>query len=195
MGPFIPAITLTDSDGVTNEIWAGEESYMMTNGTCSYLGQAMTSKGRRVEVMKADPYYLLNYQYFCHGHSLGTFRRFRYSVCSGVHILMALEDDYVEIGAWETELDVIPPLKVGDIISFAELSGIILHTAIVFHIRIDPSDPLRPIQFADIILSTKNNYDAVCLQSLVVVREVYPEEPKMRFWRDKLTCFDDTMQP
>ena len=168
--------------------------YMMTNGKSRSLGQAMTSKGRIVQVMKATLSGVIQWQYFCHGHSLGTYRRFEYSVCSGVHILMALEDDYVEIGAWETELDVIPPLKVGDIISFAELSGIILHTAIVFHIRIDPSDPLRPIQFADIILSTKNNYDAVCLQSILAVRELYSEAPKMRFWRDKLTCFDDTMQ-
>ena len=194
MGPFIPAITLTDSDGVTNEIWAGERMYMMTNGKSRSLGQAMTSKGRIVQVMKATLSGVIQWQYFCHGHSLGTYRRFGYSVISGVHILFALQDDYVEFGARQTVLGAMQLLKVGDIVSFEELSGKIVHSAIVSSIDINPSDPLRPIQFAEIILSTKNNYDAVCLQSILAVRELYSEAPKMRFWRDKLTCFDDTMQ-
>jgi hypothetical protein len=194
MGPFIPAITLTDSDGVTNEIWAGERMYMMTNGKSRSLGQAMTSKGRIVQVMKATLSGVIQWQYFCHGHSLGTYRRFEYSVCSGVHILMALEDDYVEFGAWETVLETIQLLNFGDIVSFEDLSGNIIHTAKVSYININPNDPLRPIQFDDIILSTKNNYDAACLQSILAVCAVYPEATKMRFWRDKLTCFDDTMQ-
>jgi hypothetical protein len=179
MGPFIPSITLTDSDGVTNEIWPGEMMYMMTDGMGSSLGLAMTSKGRKVNVVKADLNALLNMQYFCHGHSLGTYRRFGYSVISGVHILFALQDDYVEFGARQTVLGAMQLLKVGDIVSFEELSGKIVHSAIVSSIDINPSDPLRPIQFAEIILSTKNNYDAVCLQSILAVRELYSEAPKM----------------
>ena len=194
MGPMFPAITLTDSDGFTEEIWAGERMNMMTDGTGSSLGQAMTSKGRKVNVMKATRSGVMKWQYFCHGHSLGTYRRFGYSVISGVHILFALQDDYVEFGARQTVLGAMQLLKVGDIVSFEELSGKIVHSAIVSSIDINPSDPLRPIQFAEIILSTKNNYDAVCLQSILAVRGVYPEAPKMRFWRDKFTCFDDTMQ-
>ncbi len=194
MGPFIPSITLTDSYGVTNEIWAGEESYMMTNGKRRSLGQAMTSKGRKVNVMKATGSGVMKLQYFCHGHSLGTYRRFGYSVCSGVHILFALEDDYVEFGAGQTVLETIQLLNIGEIVSFEDLSGNILHTAKVFYIIINPNDPLRPLKLTNIILSTKNDLDSECLQSILAVRAVYPEAPKMRFWRDKLTCFDDTMQ-
>jgi hypothetical protein len=168
--------------------------HMMTDGTVSSLGQAMTSKGRKVNVMQATRSGVMKLQYFCHGHSLVTFRRFRYSVCSGVHILMALEDDYVEFGAGQTVLETIQLLNIGDIVSFAELSGNIIHTATVFYIIINPNERMRPLKFADIILSTKNDLDAECLQSILAVRAVYPEAPKMRFWRDKLTCFDDTMQ-
>jgi hypothetical protein len=55
-------------------------------------------------------------------------------VCSGVHILSALEDDYVEFGAGQTVLETIKLLNIGDIVSFAELSGNIIHTATVFYI-------------------------------------------------------------
>jgi hypothetical protein len=65
MGPMFPAITLTDSDGFTEEIWAGERMNMMTDGTGSSLGQAMTSKGRKVNVMKATRSGVMKWQYFC----------------------------------------------------------------------------------------------------------------------------------
>jgi hypothetical protein len=187
MGPYIPAITLTDSDGVTNEIWPGERMYMMTNGKSRSLGQAMTSKGRKVNVVKATRSCVIQWQYFCHGHSLGTYRRFGYSVCSGVHILMALQDDYVEFVAGQTVLETIQLLNIGEIVSFEDLSGNIIHTAKVSSININPNERMRPVKLTDIILSTKNYLDAVCLQSILAVRAVYPEAPKMRFWRAKLT--------
>ncbi len=94
----------------------------------------------------------------------------------------------------QTVLETIQLLNFGDIVSFEELSGNIIHTAKVSYIDINPNERMRPLKFADIILSTKNDLDAECLQSILAVRAVYPEAPKMRFWRDKLTCFDDTMQ-
>jgi hypothetical protein len=57
---------------------------------------------------------------------------------------MALEDDYVEFGAWETVLETIQLLNFGDIVSFEDLSGNIIHTAKVSYININPNDPLRP---------------------------------------------------
>ncbi len=194
MGPFIPAIKLTDPDGVMKELRLAEDIYETTCGEFDLLGQAMTSKGNVVRVWKADPNDPLYDQYFCHGHSLGTYRRFGYSVCSGADILMVLEDDYVEIVTGQTALDPLQLLKVGDIISFSDFFGGIIHSAIVSSIDINPNDPLRPIELTDVILSTKNNYDAVCLKSIVGVRAAYRGAPKMRFWRDKLPCFDDTMQ-
>ena len=194
MGPFIPAITLTDSDGVTSQLRFAEEIYKTTTGKFELLGQAMTSKGNKVKVFKANSDNSFRYKYFCHGHSLGTYRRFGYSVGSGVDVLFALEDDCYEIGADQIPVETIQLLKVGDIVSFAELSGKILHTAKVFCININPNDPLRPVIFDDIILSTKNGYRADCLQPILDTLATYPTIPMVRYWRDKLTCFDDTMQ-
>ncbi len=193
MGPFIPSITLTNSYGVTRTLSAGEKFYKGSDGARHEFGKAMTSKGNTVKVFKADPDDSLYDQYFCHGHSLGTYRRFGYSVCSGRSILRAFQDDYVEIVAVQTALDALQGLKVGDIISLSDFEDDIIHTAKVFLIDINPSDPFRPIKLTNIILSTKNGYDPDCLQPILAVCDAYPEAPKIRFWRAK-TCFDDTMQ-
>ena len=193
MGPFIPSITLTDSDGVTSQLRFAEEIYKTTTGKFELLGQAMTSKGNKVKVFKANPNNSLYNQYYCHGHSLGTYRRFGYSVGSGVDILFALEDECYEIGACQTPFEIIQLLKVGDIVSFAELSGKIIHTAKVFCININPNDPLRRVIFDEIILSTKNGYRADCLQPILDTLATYPTIKMVRFWRAR-TCFGDTMQ-
>jgi hypothetical protein len=193
MGPLIPSITLTDSDEVTSHLMTAERTEKNPNGTSFQLGNAITSKGNLVMVCKANPNDPLYYQYFCHGHSLGTYRRFGYSVCSGESILRALIDDYVEIGAGQTVSETIQLLKSGDIVSFAELSGRIMHTAKVFCIDINPNVPLRPIEFNDIILSSKNEYHPDCLQSLETTFINCQTAHMVRFWRDKLTCFDATM--
>ncbi len=158
---------MTDSDGVTQSIITNETARAGRIGALGALGSAMISKGRIVRVWKANPDNSLYNKYFCHGHSLGTYRRFGYSVGCGEAILCALEDDCYEIGAGQTPLGAIQGLKAGDIVSFAELSGKIMHTAKVFCIDINLSDPLRPVRFVDIILLTKNGYNEDCLQPIL----------------------------
>jgi hypothetical protein len=192
MGPFIPSITLTDSDGVTQSIITNETACPGDIGAHGTVGFAMTSKGRPVMVWKANPDNSLRYKYFCHGFALDTYRRFGYSVCSDADILRALEDDYVEIGAGQSASDTIQLLKIGDIVSFAELSGKIIHTAKVFIIDINPSDPLRPVRFVDIILFSKNCFNVECLEPFLVTFINYPTIQRIRVWRAR-TCFDDTM--
>ena len=193
MGPMFPTITFTDSDGVTSPIIINEMASPDHPAAHGRLGFAMTSKGRKVIVWKANSDNSFRYKYFCHGHSLGTYRRFGYSVGSGVDVLFALEDDCYEIGADQIPVETIQLLKVGDIVSFAELSGKILHTAKVFCININPNDPLRRVIFDEIILSTKNGYRADCLQPILDTLATYPTIKMVRFWRAR-TCFGDTMQ-
>jgi hypothetical protein len=107
---------------------------------------------------------------------------------------MALEDDYVDIGAGQLASDTIQLLKIGDIVSFAELSGRIIHTAKVFCIDINPSDPFRPIKLADIILSTKNGYRADCLQPILTIERCYPKTKIIRFWRPISHTFWQTLE-
>jgi hypothetical protein len=107
MGPFIPSITLTDLDGSTEMICNGEKYYKGSDGKIFGLGSAMTSKGNKVVVFKANPDHPFDEQYFCHGHALGTYRRFGYSVGCGYDILFALEDECYEIGAGQTPFDTI----------------------------------------------------------------------------------------
>ncbi len=195
MGPLIPSITLTDSDEKTDLIMkvAGEKTFTNTTGELVERGLAMTSKGRIVKVWKANPSIPIFRQYYCHGFALNTYRRFGYSVCSDADIVRALMDDYVLIDVvGQTVSDALAQLKAGDIVSFEELSAKIIHTAIVFHIRIDPSDPLEGLKLHDVILYTKNGLNADCLQSLETTFNIYPTTQRIRFWRAR-TCFDTTM--
>ena len=194
MGPFIPSITLTDPNKITSTLMAKEKPYKSPHGVHGAIGKAMTSKGRLVVVWKPNPNNSLYQQYFCHGFAIDTYFRFGYSVCSGRSILRALQDDYVEIVAVQTALDELQGLKVGDIVSFADLSGKIIHTAKVFCLDINPSVPFGPIKLADIILSTKNGFKRACLQPILTIIRSYPQTMLIRYWRDKLICLDYTMQ-
>ncbi len=189
---MFPSITLTDSDEVTSPLIINEIACPDPLGAHGTLGFAMTSKGRPVMVWKANPDNSLRYKYFCHGFALDTYRRFGYSVCSDADILRALEDDYVEIVAWQSASDTIQLLKIGDIVSFAELSGKIIHTAQVFIIDINPSDPLGRLKLEDIILFSKNCFNVECLEPFLATFINYPMINIVRFWRAR-TCFDDTM--
>ena len=193
MGPFIPSITLTDPDKITRRLMVKEKPIKDSDGVRGALGKAMTSKGRLVVVWKPNPKNSWYDKYFCHGHSLGTYRRHGYSVTSAKSIFFALEDECYEIGSGQRSVSAIQLLKIGDIVSFAELSGRIMHTAKVFCIDINPNVPLRPIEFNDIILSSKNEYHPDCLQSLETTFINCQTAHMVRFWRDKLTCFDATM--
>ncbi len=194
MGPMFPSITLTDSDEKTDLIMkvAGEETFTSTTGDIVEYGTAMTSKGRLVAVWKANPSRSMSRQYYCHGFALNTYRRFGYSVCSGVSIVRALIDDYDLIGVGQTVSDAIPLLKGGDIVSFEELSAKIIHTAQFFCIDADSRDPLERIKLHDVILSTKNGLNADCLQSFATTVRTYPKTQRIRFWRAR-TCFDATL--
>jgi hypothetical protein len=196
MGPMFPSITLTDSDEKTDLIMkvAGEKTFTNTTGELVERGLAMTSKGRIVKVWKANPSIPIFRQYYCHGFALNTYRRFGYSVCSGVSIVRALMDDYVLIDVvGQTVSDALAQLKAGDIVSFEELSEKIIHTAQFYCIDAEPNDPLKVLKLRDVILSTKNGLNADCIESLETTFNTYPTTQRIKFWRDKLACFDATM--
>jgi hypothetical protein len=185
MGPFIPSITLTGPNEITCPLLESTEYREIWDEAPGVLGKAMTSRGRLVDVWKPNPKNSWCDKYFCHGHSLGTYRRYGYSVFSGKDIFFALEDECYEIGAGQRSAGAIQVLKVGDIVSFAELSGRIMHTAKVFCIDINPSDPLRPIKFADITLLTKNGCNSDYLQPILNIVRTYPMTRIIRFWRPR----------
>ncbi len=191
---MFPSITLTDSDEKTYLIMkvAGDETFTSHTGEIAEYGLAMTSKGRIVQVWKANPSRLMFNQYHCHGFALNTYRRFGYSVCNGLSIARALMDDYVLIGVGQTVSDALAQLKAGDIVSFEELSEKIIHTARFFAIDIESRDPLEGLKLHDVILYTKNGLNADCLQSLETTFNIYPTTQRIRFWRAR-TCFDTTM--
>ena len=125
----------------------------------------------------------MNMKYFCHGLTLGTYRKYGYTVFSGLDILKALEDDCVEIGAGQTLMAVMKLLNVGDIISFTNLQGNIIHTALVVDLHNAAQMLTENEIYYEVDLLTKNGVLAECLQSLLVVRGVYSRAPTMRYWR------------
>jgi len=132
MGPFIPSITLTTATDVTLQLLNNEIFCPLWDANVpGSKGLAMTDKGRLVKVWKPAPNNPINVQYFCHGASLGTYRKYGYSVLSGKDILIALEDDYVEIGVGKTRMDALQLVKAGDIISLGSQREGIEHTVVV----------------------------------------------------------------
>ncbi len=112
---------------------------------------------------------------------------------TGDHVKAALEDDYVEIGARKTPEKMKKLLIAGGIISFANVEKWILHTGVVVNVPVSlPGTEVNVLNRVEV--NSKNGTNLEFVQSIFDLCGVYPDTQKMRFWRDKLTCFDDTMQ-
>jgi hypothetical protein len=72
---------------------------------------AFTDKGRPIKVWIPAVGNDKDHQYFCHGLTLDTHRRFKYSVYSGRHVATVLEDEYQEV-------DDLGAAAPGDVVAF-----------------------------------------------------------------------------
>lgn len=150
------------------------------NGT---IARAMTTRGRLVNVWKPNPNNSINTRYFCHGHTLGTYFKYGYSVCSYSHILTALEDDCVEIGAGQTLENAIKQVIPGDIVSFTDLRGDIVHSSLVVNVPMEIKSLTVNSIFEEIKVWTKNGKLLLCVQSLLTTCGFYRNAPILRYWR------------
>jgi hypothetical protein len=66
------------------------------NGT---VYRVRTKAGRQVKAWVADPGSVEARRYFCHGHALGTFREFGYTVFSGDDLKTVLQDEWRLVGS------------------------------------------------------------------------------------------------
>ncbi|MCK5819681.1 MAG: hypothetical protein KAH18_10660 [Psychromonas sp.] len=183
MGPLIPSITLTDPIGKISMIYDNVQVHPAWYGVDGTTVTAMTTRGRLVNVWKPNPNNSINTRYFCHGHTLGTYFRYGYSVCSYSHILTALEDECVEICAGQTTANAIKEVINGDIVSFSDLIGNIMHSALVVKAPMAIQSLNVNSIFEEIKVWTKNGRLSLCIQSLITTCNVYNYAPILRYWR------------
>lgn len=79
------------------------------NGAPGFVRQACTNTGRQVNVWVSAPAAPVNSQYFCHGHALGTYAAFGYTVFSGADLQAVLQDEWLLVGG-------LQHAKMGDIV-------------------------------------------------------------------------------
>lgn len=182
MGPLIPSITVTDPNGITNTLIDNDSPCPGWEGVPGTEGKALTSRGRVVVVWKPDPNNSIDKRYFCHGHTLDTYRRYGYSVFSGRHVLAALIDDYIIIGSGQEALNLVIP---NDIISFGDMSGTILHTALVVNVPMANGIPTGKNNQGNVTVWTKNGQMPECVQKLSATCQVYKDSLNLRYWRAK----------
>ncbi|MCK5819026.1 MAG: hypothetical protein KAH18_07175 [Psychromonas sp.] len=193
MGPIFPTITLTEPNGQTiilhlNHIpFFWRDTIRMTNRTTH---RAITSKGRVVYVWKPHPKDLPDERFICHGHSLGTYYQYGYSVCSGWNALKALEDDYIEIGAEQSLTDAIKQVACGDIVSFSDRLGKVEHSALVVSYPEQIQGLTTDNFMRQILIWSKNGTFAITIHQLMSTWRLYSSSKmkceKIRFWRPQV---------
>lgn len=147
MGPILtPHAALTPS--IVNGV----------NGSCGF---ASTRLGNQVKVWIPNPTNPINQQYFCHGHSLGTFTVHGYSVFSGQDFLTVLRDEHALVGnvhnatpgdivVWHNPHPGAPGMGPNNPNAlFPDHSAIVTHVAIGADGLVDPINTL---------LSSKNGF-------------------------------------
>lgn len=183
MGPALPSITLTTPTGATHTLldnaiphagWAG------VNGT---RGRAMTNRGNAVSIWTPDPANTIDRRYFCHGHTLDTYRLYGYSVFSGASVLTALVDDYNELGAALAPPNALNLAIPGDIVSFSDGAGVVLHTSLVVNVPMNGMLPSGQNTRDTVTVWTKNGQHPECVQLLSATCAAYSNAPVLRFWR------------
>lgn len=79
------------------------------NGAPGFARMACTNTGRQVNVWVPAPAAPANFQFFCHGHALGTHATFGYTVFSGPDLQAVLQDEWFLVGG-------LQHAKMGDIV-------------------------------------------------------------------------------
>lgn len=120
--------------------------------------EAQTDAGSTVTVWQAAMVYQDQYRYWCHGHSLGTYNQFDYSVYSGGDMATAIRDEWTNI----------PPAsaQAGDLAVWTNgwNHSAKFVTPVVTGGNIDPNAST---------LSTKNGQNALTNMSLTGIMGVY----------------------
>ncbi len=79
------------------------------NSAPGFARRACTNTGRQVNVWVPAPNAAPNWQYFCHGHALGTHAEFGYTVFSGTDLQHVLQDEWYLVGN-------VHNARIGDIV-------------------------------------------------------------------------------
>jgi hypothetical protein len=98
-------------------------------GAIGSMGTATTDRGNPFGAWRANDGVPETLSYFCHGHSTGSYERFKYTPCSGPDMAIIIRDEYQQI---------TKKPQVGDIILFRArragdglAPGDIAHSALV----------------------------------------------------------------
>ncbi len=157
--------------------------FLVWGNVKGYKAKARTSKHRVVTVWVPDDGNDINTQYFCHGHTLDTYRLFKYSVFSGEFIKMALQDEYNEITVNDQVL-ALNKIKPGDIISFSNNDNVILHTSLVVNVPMNNGTAAeKGYNRKNVSVWTKNGRKAATVEKLLETCAQYTEAPKLRYWQ------------
>ncbi|MCX7099674.1 MAG: hypothetical protein NTV43_17410 [Methylococcales bacterium] len=130
---------------------------------------AFTNRGRPIKVWRASPANEPRYQYFCHGLTLGTYRRYKYSVFSGDDVLKVLQDEFTCIG------NNLNDVQQGDVISWQDPRKGVVHTSLIINCAGTP----RALD--NIYVWTKNGFQQEKTTVLSEVQQTYPFP--ILFWR------------
>jgi hypothetical protein len=79
------------------------------NNAPGFARMACTNRGNQVKVWVSDPNNPDVWKYFCHGHALGTYALFGYTVFSGDALQTVLKDEWALVGN-------VHNAQVGDIV-------------------------------------------------------------------------------
>jgi hypothetical protein len=126
-----------------------------------------TRAGTNVKAWVADPNTPQVNRYFCHGHALGTFTKYGYSIYSGPDLQAVLRDEYVLVGSVHNG-------RAGDIVVWYNAHPATLHpdhSAILKSVGLNPNHTANP---ATTLLSSKNGgHHPVGNYSLAQLMSVY----------------------
>lgn len=187
MGPIFPTVTLTDPNGQTIILHENDIPCSLRSSEDRTTHRAITSKGRVIFVWKPHANNLArNTHFICHGHSLGTYYKYGYSVCSGRNATKALEDDYIEIGAEQSLADAIKQVTCGDIVSFSDWYGRVNHSSLVVRYPEQIQGLTTDDIMRQILVWTKNGTFALMVQQLMATWRLYYSGmncERIRFWR------------
>jgi hypothetical protein len=126
--------------------WCVRQRYLYP-GTAYHgsVWRVPTDVGNLVNVWVPEDNVPLNHRYFCHGHALGTYYQYGYTVFSNDDLSTVLRDEYFLVGS-------LHHLHAGDIVVWRGIHGFD-HSAIVNSIHAMDANGVVPSQT---FLSSKN---------------------------------------
>lgn len=127
--------------------------------------RAQTDKGNLVPVWVAHNTQDKNERYFCHGHALGTYEKYGYTVLSGEGLKTVLRDEYKEV-MWAQA-------GVGDLVVWFNKTDLPVHSAILTKFQRDENNRFMRDQTT---LSSKNGKLPVAELTLEQLVQTYGDD-------------------